>query len=141
MRVVVVVMAAAVSLAVATSVLARTDRAASAGSGAADKRDCPASPLRLGRAAPAPATLAALAEAPRLYGPKHDRPVADGAVRARAAGIRGTHVREMCGRRVFHRTVVVSLRFPELRESASLGSGVVFVSRRTDGYHVWLVAH
>jgi hypothetical protein len=47
----------------------------------------------------------------------------------------------MCGTRVFRRTVVVSLRFPELRGSASLGGGVVFVSRLSDGYHIWQIAH
>jgi hypothetical protein len=102
---------------------------------------CPDKPLPLGRDAPAPATLAALSEAGALYGPDHDRPVADGAVRARAAGVRGAQVRRTCGRLVFRRTVVVSLRFPKLRESASLSSGVVFVARLADGYHVWLVAH
>jgi hypothetical protein len=134
--------AAAVAAVMSSVVLASTPVGGDSGSGADTPRlGCPEKPLALGRDAPAPATEAALSEARALYGPKHDRPVADGAVRARVAGVRGVQVRRMCGKLVFRRTVVVSLRFPQLRESASLSSGVVFVARLADGYHVWLVAH
>jgi hypothetical protein len=133
---------AAVAAAMSSVVLASAPVAGDSSSGADPPRlGCPKKPLALGRDAPAPATVAALSEAKALYGPDHDRAVADGAVRARAAGVRGLQVRRTCGRLVFRRTVVVSLRFPQLRESASLSSGVVFVARLPDGYHVWEVAH
>jgi hypothetical protein len=102
---------------------------------------CPGATLRLTLDAPAPATEAAIAEAPDLYGPHHDRVRADVAARARDAGARGRQVKAMCGRTIQRRTVVVSLFFPELRFSASLSQGTVFVSRFADGYHVWYVGH
>jgi hypothetical protein len=57
------------------------------------------------------------------------------------ADARGSEVRPQCGRRAFHRTVVVQLLFPKERPSASLSQGVVFVSRFATDYRVWKMAH
>ena len=112
--------------------------------GAATQRlsDCPDGALRLTRDAPAPATVAALAEAASVYGDVDtDRARVDVAARATSAGPRGRMVKRMCGARVARRTVVVDLVFPEMLPSASLSQGTVFVSRFEDGYHIWSVAH
>jgi hypothetical protein len=104
--------------------------------------DCPKDASRLTRDAPAPATVAALAEASSAYGEiATDRARVNSAARATRAGARGRTVRRMCGRRVERRTVVVELFFPEMLPSASLSQGTVFVSRFADGYHIWFVAH
>jgi hypothetical protein len=104
--------------------------------------DCPTDALRLTRQAPAPATVAALAEASRAYGEiDTDRARVNVAARAASAGARGRTVRRMCGGRVARRTVVVELFFPEMLPSASLSQGTVFVSRFADGHHIWFVAH
>src|SRR5919108_1171122 len=101
--------AAIVVAAMSSVVLASTPVGGDSGSGAdRPTLGCPKTPLALGRNAPAPATEAALSEARALYGPKHDRAVAEDAARARVAGVRGAQVRRMCGRLVFRRTVVVS---------------------------------
>jgi hypothetical protein len=60
---------------------------------------------------------------------------------ATAAGPRGGEVAFQCGKKIQARTIVVELRFPKERPSASLSEGVVFVSRFTGGYQVWEVAH
>lgn len=116
------------------------DREAIATAKTQRSEDCPQEILRLSRDAPAPATLAALAEAPDAYsGIDTERARAEAGARATSAE-RGGMVRRMCGNSVARRTVVVDLLFPELRPSASLSQGTVFVSRFADGYHIWLVA-
>lgn len=105
-------------------------------------RDCPGDILSLTADAPAPATVAALAEARDAYlGIDTSRARANLAARAASASARGRMVRRMCGRSVARRTVVVDLVFPEMLPSASLSQGTVFVSRFADGYHIWFVAH
>ncbi len=60
---------------------------------------------------------------------------------ATKAGPRGSEVAHQCDRAIQAKTVVVELRFPRERPSASLAEGVVFVSRFKGGYQVWEVAH
>ena len=82
----------------------------------------------------------ALVEAPHLY-PGLGAAVVTQSALAPYADVRGSEVRRQCGRRAFHRTVVVDLLFPKELPSASLSQGVVFVSRFAGGYRVWEVAH
>jgi hypothetical protein len=106
---------------------------------------CPRGAQPLPPGALAPATRAALRQAPRLYGgPRgidtRDRRATRAAL-ARVAGARGRQVLRQCGRRAFGRTVVVDLEFPRMLPSASLSQGTVFVARFERRYRVWEVAH
>jgi hypothetical protein len=106
---------------------------------------CPRGAQPLPPGALAPATRAALRQAPRLFGgpdgiDTRDRRATRAAL-ARVAGARGRQVRRQCGRRAHARTVVVDLEFPRMLPSASLSQGTVFVARIEQDYRVWEVAH
>jgi hypothetical protein len=106
---------------------------------------CPRGAQPLPPGALAPATRAALRQAPRLFGgpggiDTRDRRATRAAL-AWVAGARGRQVRRQCGRRVHGRTVVVDLEFPRMLPSASLSQGTVFVARIEQRYRVWEVAH
>jgi hypothetical protein len=106
------------------------------------RRGCPHTPLRLPAAAVAGAARVALRQAPTLYPGIDTRGrVVNASARAPSAFERGRQVESECGRRVFHRTVVVSMTFPRMQPSASLSESVVFVARFRHGYRVWEVAH
>jgi hypothetical protein len=101
---------------------------------------CPAGAKGLPAGAVARAADRALVEAPLLY-PGLGAAVITQSALSPYAGVRGSEVKHQCGRRAFHRTVVVELLFPKELPSASLSQGVVFVSRFATGYRVWEVAH
>ena len=101
---------------------------------------CPAGAKWLPAGAVARAADRALVEAPLLY-PGLGAAVITQSALSPYAGVRGSEVKHQCGRRAFHRTVVVELLFPKELPSASLSQGVVFVSRFATGYRVWEVAH
>jgi hypothetical protein len=106
---------------------------------------CPRGAQPLPPGALAPATRAALRQAPRLFGgpggiDTRDRRATRAAL-AWVAGARGRQVRRQCGQRVHGRTVVVDLEFPRMLPSASLSQGTVFVARIEQRYRVWEVAH
>jgi len=101
---------------------------------------CPAGAKELPAAAVAKAADRALVEAPHLY-PGLGAAVVTQSAQAPYAAARGSEVAHQCGRRAFHRTVVVELLFPKELPSASLSQGVVFVSRFATRYRVWEVAH
>lgn len=107
----------------------------------ATPKDCP-NPLKLPGNGVAPAANRALEEAGRLYdGLNTKNTRVTQAARGPAAGVRGRQIRKECGGKVQRRSVVVELFFPEMRESASLSQGTVFVSRFPRGYRVWERAH
>lgn len=84
----------------------------------------------------------ALAEAARLYLGLNTRGAeVMAADRPAFAGARGREVRNLCGKKVAARTVVVQMLFPRMLPSASLSESVVFVGRFAHGYRVWHVAH
>jgi len=84
----------------------------------------------------------ALAEAARLYPGLNTRGAeVMAADRSAFAGARGREVRNLCGKKVAARTVVVQMLFPRMLPSASLSESVVFVGRFAHGYRVWHVAH
>lgn len=101
---------------------------------------CPAGAKGLPAAAVARAADRALVEAPHLY-PGLGAAVVTQSALAPYSDVRGSEVRHQCGRRAFHRTVVVELLFPKELPSASLSQAVVFVSRFATGYRLWEVAH
>ncbi len=82
------------------------------------------------------AALAAL----RREDPK-SRPLVTSAALATADTGRGPIAKRECGRRVWQRTVVVSIRLRAFAPSASLSSRVSFVGRFKTGYRVWQIAH
>ncbi len=106
----------------------------------AARPQCPNHALPLPADALAGATRAVVAEAPRLYRGKDLR-----GMRVTSAQFEDTrrngYARATCGKRAHRRTVIVWIRFPAERPSASLSQGRVAVSRFTDGYHVWAVLH
>lgn len=53
------------------------------------------------------------------------------------AGVRGEMVAHWCGPEVASRTWLVGLTFPNLAPSASLSSGLFWVSRTEQGWNVW----
>jgi hypothetical protein len=84
----------------------------------------------------------ALAGAARLYPGLNTRGAeVMAADRSAFAGARGREVRNLCGKKVAARTVVVQMLFPRMLPSASLSQSVVFVGRFAHGYRVWHVAH
>jgi hypothetical protein len=136
------VVAASVVIAIFALVTAGFGRKAIAAGETLRSQHCPEGAPRLTRDAPAPATTAALAEAPSAFREiDTDRARVNAAARATQGRPRGRMVKRMCGRRVERRTVVVELLFPEMLPSASLSQGTVFVSPFADGYHIWFVAH
>lgn len=97
---------------------------------------CPEHPLALEATAVAKAATAALnAERPR------DRPRILEAAVADHDGARGAMVRSACGRRTWHRTVVVFIDLRRYHPGASLSERVSFVSRTADGYRVFALGH
>lgn len=84
------------------------------------------------------ASLAALRQAGRVYRVKHARLTE--AILASRDPDRGGYVGRNCGLNARARTVVVYLQFPALR-SASLGQGVVLVSRFGRRYRIWARLH
>jgi hypothetical protein len=103
---------------------------------------CPEDALPLPSNGIAVATDAALAQVRDAYsGIDTSRAQANIASRAAADAARGPQVKRQCGERVAARTTIVYLFFPEMRPSASLTQGVVFVSRFSGGYRIWQVAH
>jgi hypothetical protein len=103
---------------------------------------CPDDALALPPDGIAPAAQAALAQAAEVYGGiDTDGARAEAATRAMSDTDRGPEVERACGRRARRRSVVVFLSFPEMRGSASLSQGVVFVARFEDGYAIWERSH
>ena len=131
------------TLSVAAVVALGPVTAAAATASAADAHThCPTGALVLPHDANTRAARAARTQAARWYpGVKTKGAKVVSAKLARAAGPRGVQVGLECGSRARARTVVVELRFPRMAPSASLSQGVVDVSRFTDGYRVWAVAH
>lgn len=99
-------------------------------------RACPKHALRLGSDAVALAALAALRAEQAS-----DRPKLLAAVLADHDGPRNAMVRQTCGRRVWHRTVGVSIDLRAYHPSASLSERVSFVARTRAGYLVYAIGH
>jgi len=107
-----------------------------------ESQECPKHARKLPADALAPATLAALEEAPEIYGEDTTEGMkATKTARAPFDSERGPQAKEECGKKAWRRTVVVYLHFPAIEPSASLSQGVLFVSRFDDGYKVWRVVH
>jgi hypothetical protein len=104
------------------------------------KDECPRDALRLPADALAGATHAALEEAPEVYRGTDLRGMLVVSAKREDTG-RSGYARVTCGRRAHRRTVVVALRFPAERPSASLSQGTVLISRFADGYHIWSRFH
>ena len=88
---------------------------------------------------PAPASPAAVAAL--QHESRASRPLVVGATLATDDGQRGSEARFSCGRRVWHRTVVVYIRLRAFLPSQSLSQRVDFVGRFRNGYRVWQVVH
>jgi hypothetical protein len=101
--------------------------------------DCPAA-LPFGQDATEEARHAVLSRLKELY-PDVDTMGATGVPYSAGPGIDGYQpmVVQACGEAVAERTIVIVLDFPEMRPSASLSQGVVFVSRTEAGWTPWRV--
>ncbi|HZQ64101.1 MAG TPA: hypothetical protein VFA66_02600 [Gaiellaceae bacterium] len=108
---------------------------AGAGAGRASAH-CPTGILPVEPDSVATAALAAL----RREDAK-SRPLVTSAALATSDTARGSIAKRECGRRVWQRTVVVSIRLRAFAPSASLSSRVSFVGRFKTGYRVWQIAH
>lgn len=72
---------------------------------------------------------------------RRDRPRLIFSALAAQAGARGSEVRHVCGRRAWHRTVVVAITLRRFLPSASLSDRVSYVARTRHGYTVYALGH
>jgi hypothetical protein len=110
-------------------------------SGAAGSREsaarCPRGALPLTAANPiGPAGAAALGREEASA-----KPQVRGATLAIGDTTRGNQVRRQCGQRIAARTIVVYILRRAFLPAQSVSQGVYFVSRFSDGYRAWEVAH
>jgi hypothetical protein len=85
--------------------------------------------------------IAAATEAALRRVPAKERPQIRGALLAVADPLRGSQVRQQCGRPAAGRTIVVYVLRRAYLPAQSASQGVYFVSRFPTGYRVWQVAH
>jgi len=102
---------------------------------------CPSRVGHLPRDAIARATDAVLSDAPRLFRGKKRRGMRAISAEIASDDNRGTYARVSCGRKVFKRTVVVTVEFPAELPSASLSSSTVLVSPSRGRYKAWAIVH
>ena len=98
---------------------------------------CPSMVGNLGPDAIARATDAVLRDAATVFRAKKRRGMRAVSAELASDENRGSYARVTCGRRVFNRTIVVTMRFPAERPSASLSSSTVLVSAIRGRYRVW----
>jgi hypothetical protein len=111
--------------------------AAGAASSGHSAKGCPRSALPFAGANPiAAATGAALRRVPA-----DQRPQVRGALLAVEDQLRGRQVEAQCGRGLAARTIIVYILRRAYLPAQSAAQGVYFVSRFTNGYRVWQVAH
>ncbi|MGH2921504.1 MAG: hypothetical protein ACRDKU_05500 [Gaiellaceae bacterium] len=104
---------------------------------------CPRGALAVSRADVRTARGAVLLAVPKLYS---GRGRGYRVVRSTGAGLAPVYPRtrgaKECGKRIFRRTIVVDVVFPQIaRWSASLSQATFLVSRLREGWVIWYQAH